>query len=143
MAERLGLKSRPKPQCFKPQKGVRFEIDAFYTDSEKIVAAEIFAHIGKLKPAQKAKVAKDILKLVLLQHWAQGQPDWETKKVKLYIVFVDPEAAVLLTSLNTWVGFAGKELGIEPLIIDLAPDEVALLQEAQKMQNLLYAGKDS
>lgn len=142
MAATLHLTARPEPRCFRPRDGVRFEIDAFSDTADLIVAAEIFAHIGKLKAAQKAKVAKDILKLVLLKEWAKDKPDWKTKTVKLYIVFVDPEAAAFLTSPNTWVGFAGKELGIEPLIIGLATLEITLLQEAQRKQNLLYVSKD-
>ena len=65
ISEELGVKFEHNPTiCLNEEKKVYIEPD-FYSEEERKVG-EIHTHKGRLKPAQRHKVAGDILKMLLL-----------------------------------------------------------------------------
>ena len=97
----------------------------FYSQSQKIIG-EIHSHLGKLKPAQKHKVAADILKLHLF--------DPENEYLKYYVV-CDTEEEKLLKG-NSYLAAARKAFGIEVRYIDIGAERRTDLREAMDKQNM-------
>ena len=97
----------------------------FYSESKKIIG-EIHSHLGKLKPAQKHKVAADILKLHLFD------PDHLFQK---YYVVCSKEEYNLLQG-KSYLAAAVKEYGIKVKYVDIGTESRADLQDAMKKQNM-------
>ena len=72
-------------------KNVLFQVDGCSVNPP--ILCEISTHIGILKPAQKDKIGKDILKMLLIEKM------WN-KKFRKIIVFADEEAAQPFISEN-------------------------------------------
>lgn len=101
----------------------------FYSAENKLIG-EIYAHIGKLKPAHDHKIAKDILKMIL----------WDKKNETSYrkiLVVCDAVAEKQLLG-SSILAECIQEFGIEVKRIDL-PDEwrekVLTAQKRQRMVN--------
>lgn len=109
-------------------------VDAFGSDNGTVVLAEIFAHVGVLKSAQKAKVLKDILKLAVAERRIKATHSAE--RVRKLLVFVDDNAAHYCRG-NTWAKSACEELGIEIHVEHLPAETCAEIVAIQSRQNLL------
>jgi len=104
--------------------GSRVELDAFSEDP--LIAAEVWAHQGPPKSAQRNKVLADALKLHHVARTLGGQP-------RLVLCFSDDEAAAPFHG-RSWYSGALRDLGIEVSVVPL-PDEwrqrILLAQKAQ------------
>lgn len=87
---------------------------------------EVYAHIGKMKPAQEHKVMHDAAKLRYAERLI-GSP-----RRKL-MVFADAVAAAPFLD-KRWKGQALAEDGIEIIVLDLPDVERELVRKAQVRQ---------
>jgi len=108
------------------EKGVKIKPD-FYSKKHKIIG-EIHAHLGKLKPAQKDKIAADILKMHLYD------PDNEYQKY--YVVCSEDEYAFLTG--KSYVAAALRRYKVKPVLVQLNEDESKWLSDTMKKQNMFY-----
>lgn len=108
------------------EKGVKIKPD-FYSKKHKIIG-EIHAHLGKLKPAQKDKIAADILKMHLYD------PDNEYQKY--YVVCSEDEYAFLTG--KSYVAAALRRYKVKPVFVKLNEDESQWLSDTMKKQNMFY-----
>lgn len=101
----------------------------FYSEDDHIIG-EIFAHIGKPKAGQDRKVAKDILKMLLLEK--------ETGDAyKKMIVVCDEEQEKKLKGVS-WIAECIRQFEIEVEMIDIDPDlrdKLKVQQEQQRKVN--------
>ena len=99
-------------------------------DLERKLVVEVFARVGRLKPAQAHKVKADILKLAYLRKLLG--PDW-----RVVFCFVDREAAAFLLG-KSWAARAAQDFGVE-VVIQALPDDVRdrvmAAQVRQRMTN--------
>ena len=103
----------------------KVQVDVKFEGSPRI-AAEIYAHIGKLKPAQQKKVGTDILKLITVKRLCE-----EWKDADLYFVFACEEA---MASTQKWIKLAAKEQ-VTMLALKLESDTYNSVKAAQVRQN--------
>lgn len=102
-----------------------------WIDKEKKIVVEVFAHIGKLGPGQKRKVAQDVLKLAYIDK-ATGE-QW--RKI---LCFACSEAAKYVDvdkGSPSWVAKAVEAFGIEVRVVPLPPEQFASVKAAQQRQN--------
>ena len=97
----------------------------FYSEAKKIIG-EIHTHLGKLKPAQKHKVAADVLKLHLF--------DPNNQYSKYYVVCSTEEYAQLTG--NSYLAEAIRQFGITVKYMELDISIVEKLQDTMKKQNM-------
>ncbi|MBL7496124.1 hypothetical protein I6A84_01210 [Frankia sp. CNm7] len=100
------------------------EIDAANLDER--VIAEVWAHQGPPKGAQRNKVLTDALKLVYVEAERGGQ--W--RKI---LCFTDEQARDAFTR-RSWYAGALRHYGIELEVIELPAQTRAAIREAQKRQ---------
>lgn len=103
--------------------GGRCDVDGVADDLSVLV--EAFAHQGPMKSGQRAKVARDALKLVTL---ARSYPD-----ARLILALADEECARPLQS-TTWLAAALQTFGVEVMVVDLRQSTVSGLVAAQALQ---------
>ena len=108
------------------EKGVKIKPD-FYSKKHKIIG-EIHVHLGKLKPAQKDKIAADILKMHLYD------PDNEYQKY--YVVCSEDEYAFLTG--KSYIAAALRRYKVKPVLVQLNEDESKWLSDTMKKQNMFY-----
>lgn len=113
------------PARFDVGDGGHIDIDAFSEDPP--VLAEIWAHQGRPRPAQKAKVITDALKLL----WLSSTRSPAARKI---LVLADEEAARHFRGRGTWIGCALEDLGIEVLVMPIPDEARARILEAQTIQ---------
>lgn len=94
--------------------------------SEHRILAEAFARHGKLKPAQKRKIAMDVLKLVVVERALGGS--W-----RKFLCFADRDACAHLSGAS-WLAHAIRRYGIEIRVFALPPTVRADVLEAQQRQ---------
>lgn len=115
--------------------GTRLPVDAGVApdgvDLDRRLVVEVFARVGRLKPAQAHKVKADLLKLAYLRQLL-GQ-DW-----RVVFCFVDQEAAAFLLG-KSWAARAAQTFGVEVLIQDLPPEIRAQVMAAQARQRMINA----
>ena len=111
----------------------RVSIDGFYRESNKIILAEAWAHLGKAKSAQRNKVLIDLLKLALISTILRRAND--DLKVESYLVFEDREAASLVTG-KSWASIAAAEFHINAQIVALFTATLTLIKDAQRRQDI-------
>ena len=99
------------------------EVDGCTED--RAVLCEAWAHQGRPKSAQKAKVLTDAAKL-----FVAGQAVGALRKI---IAFGDPEAAVWFRG-KSWMAEALRVMGIEIMVVTLPEDLRASLRAAQTRQ---------
>ncbi len=98
-----------------------FQLDG--VDWSACVLCEVFSHIGVLKDGQKKKLAKDVLKLLAVEHSVGGA--W--RKV---ICVVDAPAQKYLTG-KSWMAAVVREFRFEVLAVALSRDQREALVRAQ------------
>lgn len=111
------------------------EVDGIWLSKpeSRAVAVEVFAHIGRVKAAQRHKVQTDVFKLSLAR---QILIDDGFSEIHCIVAFVCEECSKAVTG-KTWVGDAANQLGVVPKIV-MIPDILRTeLLAAQALQNLL------
>jgi hypothetical protein len=122
LSARIGV--RLQPASIPLGEGTRVDVDAVSGDPP--VIAEIWAHQGPPKSAQRNKVLTDVLKLAYVEA-VKGEPH---RKI---LCFTDAAAAKPF-SAKTWYAGALKYHRIEVVVVDI-PDELrSEILEAQKRQ---------
>ncbi|MDD4181353.1 MAG: hypothetical protein PHE87_06975 [Victivallaceae bacterium] len=103
-----------------------FEVDAVDTEGGLY---EIYAHVGKQKPAQRKKIASDLLKLLLIEKKT-------VKREKYFVIVNDNDIKNELgENSQSWLALAIREFGFNLLAVDLSPDKIKDLKECQKRQD--------
>ena len=107
---------------------VKFVLPDFISDDSKTVG-EIHAHIGRLKGAQPGKIAKDILKMLLIQEVCGC--DYEK-----YIVVCDQEEFDQLNG-DSFLAEVIKRFRIKVRLIRLDDSDYERLKKCMRDQNLM------
>jgi hypothetical protein len=115
------LNARLVPAEIRLDDGTEFHIDG--VDRDKRVLCEVFAHVGTMKDGQKKKLAKDLLKLLAVEHSLGGS--W--RKV---ICVVDEPARDFLCG-RSWCAGVVREFHFEVVMASLAPDVRSGILQAQ------------
>lgn len=112
------------PTTIRLPSGVRVEVDG--ADVDQGVLVECWAHIGKVKGAQRLKVLTDAFKLTWIANNIPGRP-------RLILCMGDREAAAPFLNKRAWFGQALADQGVEVIVVPL-PDEVrqAVIQAQQR-----------
>lgn len=98
----------------------------FYSENDRIIG-EIFTHIGKSKAGQDRKVAKDILKMLLLEK-IKGVP------YKKMIIVCDKKERKHLEG-NSMIAECIRQFDIEVQMIDIESDlQNALIAEQERLK---------
>ncbi|MCL2594440.1 MAG: hypothetical protein FWD83_02805 [Promicromonosporaceae bacterium] len=111
------------------------QVDARSADDRLLV--EVYARQGALKPGQRNKVAKDILKLALLRQ----QPEFAESRA--IIAFASQEAR---DSITGWIADAANQFGIELLVVEIPEElraELLTAQARQAMTNIASSALSS
>lgn len=119
----LGIKLAPR--SFALSDGVRVTVDGGCDDPPVLV--EAWAHQGRPKAAQKAKVVSDALKLLWLD---RRRFDGRARKV---LAMSDTAAAAHFQG-RTWVASALSDLNIEVHVVDLPAAVRERVRHAQERQ---------
>ncbi len=123
LSDALGVSLAPRR--IRHSGGARVEVDG--ADTNLTVLVECWAHQGPAKVAQKYKLVNDATKL----HWIAGTIAPAPERL---ILCVSDEAAVRHLRGKSWQGQAIASLGIEIHVVELPPEIVASISEAQKRQ---------
>jgi hypothetical protein len=115
----LGCNLGPSPAILGALK-----LDGFI-DAQCPICVEIWAHQGKAKSAQKAKVMKDMCKLLLAEK-KLGKPCQ-----KIFTV-ADQDAISHLK--NSWQGEFAEKFGVELRVVDIDDTTRQQIRKAQKEQ---------
>jgi hypothetical protein len=102
---------------------------------KSFVIVEIFAHVGRVKAAQRHKVQADLFKLSLAKAILLSQG---VTLVRAIFVMVCEDCAKSCFG-NTWISDAADAHGIEHLVLNIGPEEREALVSAQAKQNLMHA----
>ena len=107
--------------------GVRVDVDGVCESSVPPVLVEVWAHQGRPRPAQKAKVMTDALKLVWIERclFPAG-----ARKI---LALADKDAADYFLR-RTWMSSALRDLGIEVIVVPLPSDLRSQITAAQTRQ---------
>lgn len=105
--------------------GAFIDVDGIATDGSVLV--ECWAHQGPAKVAQKYKLVNDAAKL----HWAAS---WLEPVPSRLLLCVSDAAAVKHLSGTSWQRQAISSMGVEVVVVDLPPEAVELVLEAQRRQ---------
>ena len=113
------------------------QLDGLSIDWERslAVAVEVFAHIGRVKAAQRHKVHADVFKLALVRSLLLEQGITEVKAV---FAFTCLECARSLSG-KTWIADAAQRYGVQSINVELPSDLTAKVVAAQARQNLIEA----
>lgn len=122
LSEALGVEL--SPQTLSMGESARVALDGCSED--RTVLAELYAHIGETRGAQRHKIAKDILKLVAVEA-EQGQ------RCQKILGFADEAAARYLRG-RSWLSAVVQALEVEIHIIDLPAEWRDRLLRAQARQ---------
>lgn len=134
ISEELGVKLKHNPTiCLNEEKKVYIEPD-FYSEEERKVG-EIHTHKGRLKPAQRHKVAGDVLKMLLLDE-VHGM------KYKKYIVVCSDEEEKQLNG-SSHLAFTLETFGIKVKKITLPEELDKKLEETMKNQDMYGKGTEN
>ena len=117
-SEKLGVDLQPQSIGGGPR------VDGF-ADGDPPFCAEIWAHQGTAKSAQRAKVMKDMCKLLLCDRLLGRH----CRKV-----FVVSDEAALQFLDNSWQGRFAEEYGIEPLVVEIPGEIRQEILAAQRRQ---------
>lgn len=114
--------------------GTRVPVDAGVApdgvDLDRRIVVEVYARVGKLKPAQAHKVRADLFKLAYLRKLLG--PSW-----RVILCFVDQDAAAFLTG-KSWAARAAQAFEVEVMIQELPTqlrEQVLAAQRRQHMTN--------
>jgi hypothetical protein len=101
-------------------------------DRENRALCEIYCRLGALKPAQRHKIASDMLKLSFAERKLGGT--WRK------IICLADEEALQGIGERSWLKAAAGQFGTELLIVTLPPDirkEIRAVQVRQNMKNAM------
>jgi hypothetical protein len=93
---------------------------------EQRVLAEAYARYGKVKPAQRHKIASDILKMIYVERVLGGT--W-----RKYLCFAD-ESAAQFAQGDRWLAQTVRTFGVEVRVCPLPADVRDAVVAAQKLQ---------
>ncbi len=102
-----------------------FQVDG-YSENPPILC-EIYSRVGKLKVAQKDKIGKDILKMLLIEKM-------QNKTFRKIIAFADENAASSFNLGESWYSKLKDYLNIEILVINISIELKENLLAVQKRQ---------
>ena len=106
----------------------RMEFDAgLLPENGPGILIEAWAHQGPPEGAQVKKVVVDAFKLAFAASILPVRP-------RLVLLFCDVEAAAPFASPKSWATAAFEANGIESVVVDLRPEDRALIREAQAKQ---------
>jgi hypothetical protein len=105
------------------------EIDG-YSENPPI-ACEAWAHFGKIKPGQRSKIMKDVVKLLLLE----ANRKKEFRKV---IIFADMKVHNYFEFSNSWVSACLREFKFELSYIPLSEELIKRLVKTQEDQGSAF-----
>jgi len=108
----------------KPDIAQRMQLDGFQ-DGDLPICVEIWAHQGPAKSAQRAKVMKDMCKLLYVEKLL-GRP---CRKI---LAVSDPQCLGFLD--NSWQGQFAAEFGIERIVVPMSVDMRERVRQAQTRQ---------
>lgn len=134
ISEELGVKFEHNPTIYLNEEKTVYIKPDFYSKEEKKVG-EIHTHKGRLKPAQRHKVAGDILKMLLLDKVH------DTTYTKYIVVCSDEEEKQLNGSSH--LAFTLKSFGIEVKKITLSEELDKKLEETMKNQDMYGKGTEN
>lgn len=125
LAKRLQKNLSPK---------VKFKIGNFSLEVDAIDDEgglyEIYAHVGKLKPGHRKKIASDMLKLLLIEKR-------EGKREKYIAIVNDNDIKNELDeNSQSWLALAIKELGFNLQPVNLPLNIIEQIKKIQKRQKL-------
>jgi hypothetical protein len=123
IAAQIGIPLRPDRLVVVD--GITVNVDGFAQDPPTLV--EVWAHQGTPKPAQKAKVMSDAIKLLWVERVL-----FPTGARKI-LALAHPEAAAHFLG-RTWMATALHDLGFELVVIELPLEIRAGLEAAQRRQ---------
>ena len=109
----------------------RDPIDGSYT------LVEVFAHVGKVKAAQRHKVHADVLKLALARTVLQ---EAGASSVRALVAFVCVNCAKSLLG-KTWVADSAERFGVDVVIVPISETSHGNLLTVQAKQNLMIEEK--
>ena len=102
-----------------------FQVDGYSEDPPTL--CEIYSRIGKMKVSQHNKIAKDVLKMLLIEKLK----DQQFRKI---IAFADEKAAQPFTNGESWYSKIKYNFGIEIFIVQIPDDLRNNLIQTQKRQ---------
>lgn len=111
----------------------KVSVDGFHLEDNRVILAEAWAHVGKVKAAQRNKVLTDMLKLILIK--TALHRSHPTLGVECYLAFADSTAASVVKG-HSWAAAAASEFGIRPHIVALSQDIIDTIREAQRRQDI-------
>lgn len=100
----------------------------FYSEEDQIIG-EIHAHIGRLKPAQRHKIASDILKMISFEK------DYGKKFKKYYVVCDEVEYSQL--TKDSYLSETIKQFEVKVILLDLNDELHCSLRRAMEEQDLM------
>jgi hypothetical protein len=126
LSEDLGVEIRPRR--LEMADGIHVDLDGVHDSPDhQPVLVEAWAHQGPPRPAQKAKVMTDALRLLWVD---RSRYEGGARKI---LALTDDDAAKHFRG-KTWMGSALRELGIEVRVVSL-PDEMrSQIRKAQERQ---------
>ena len=123
LKEQVGEELRP--QVLASPSGATIKVDG--VSNNKLILVECWAHQGPAKVAQKYKLVNDAVKL----HWAAT---WMAPTPSRLILCVTDKQAVRHLRGRSWQGQAISSMGVEVVVVQLPPQVVAGIVDAQKRQ---------
>jgi len=118
----------------------QIQLDGYCEDSEKLIAVEAYARVGKPASGQKRKIIADIFKLSFLE---SAYSDLSGRRVEKYLVFACEDSAAFLEG-EAWAAKAREHFGVEIHIADLGGDMTAQVLAAQQRQKEgMASGKET
>ncbi|EAP97876.1 hypothetical protein JNB_12968 [Janibacter sp. HTCC2649] len=127
MLDLLGarLDTSLNPRRLTHPSGAFVEVDGASEDLRVLV--ECWAHQGPAKVAQKYKLVNDATKLAWIAKSLEKRP-------YRLILCVSDELAVAHLRGRSWQGAAIRELGVDIEVVELPPDVVRTIRDAQTRQ---------
>jgi hypothetical protein len=110
-------------------------IDGFAQTEDKIVLAEAYAHIGRLRSGHKKKLDSDLLKLVFCR--TKVLESSKSRTIHCYLVFADSEAEA--SYLAGWRKAAVEQFDVRTFCAPLAElqrEDLLRVQARQRMTNV-------
>ncbi|WP_140157957.1 hypothetical protein [Micromonospora sp. NBS 11-29] len=123
LGDRLGRKLQPRR--FVLPDGARVEVDG--ADEELTVLAEVWAHQGPPKAAQKNKVLADAMRLLFVASTLPARP-------RMVLCLSDEDAARHFTTARSWAASALRSFTIQVEVVELPPELRSEIVAAQQRQ---------
>jgi len=129
LEEQLGVKLEKNRKIVLNQDNDVYVVPDIYSETALIIG-EIYAHIGKLKPAQNHKITNDILKMLLLEKI--------TGKCYKKIIAVCDTRVMKSIQGKSALAEAIRQFEVEVICLEIdenTKNQIVIAQERQKMIN--------